>query len=160
MSTHIANFTSSYIAFYQKKGVQNRNTYAASVNADSDPVEALRYKTGRVATCTRVEIAFKHVDIIRPSQGPLSEAFRYKRPDVGGTEARSRRVPARTSPLTRPPGRSRIEVTSNHHQLTKKFQQFRKKHFSRHNVAGYACQVVFSPDGKWSGLCVRREVIQ
>jgi pre-mRNA-processing factor 17 len=29
------------------------------------------------------------------------------------------------------------------------FRQNRKKRFAGHSVAGYACQVGFSPDGKW-----------
>jgi len=32
---------------------------------------------------------------------------------------------------------------------TDNFRQNRKKRFSGHSVAGYACQVGFSPDGKW-----------
>jgi pre-mRNA-processing factor 17 len=29
------------------------------------------------------------------------------------------------------------------------FRQNRKKRFAGHSVAGYACQVAFSPDGRW-----------
>jgi pre-mRNA-processing factor 17 len=29
------------------------------------------------------------------------------------------------------------------------FRQNRKKRFAGHSVAGYACQIGFSPDGKW-----------
>lgn len=32
---------------------------------------------------------------------------------------------------------------------TDNFRQNRKKRFAGHSVAGYACQVGFSPDGKW-----------
>jgi pre-mRNA-processing factor 17 len=32
---------------------------------------------------------------------------------------------------------------------TDNFRQNRKKRFANHQVAGYACQVGFSPDGKW-----------
>lgn len=32
---------------------------------------------------------------------------------------------------------------------TDNFRQNRKKRFAGHTVAGYACQVGFSPDGKW-----------
>ncbi len=32
---------------------------------------------------------------------------------------------------------------------TDNFRQNRKKSFAGHSVAGYACQVGFSPDGKW-----------
>lgn len=32
---------------------------------------------------------------------------------------------------------------------TDNFRQARNKRFAGHSVAGYACQVGFSPDGKW-----------
>jgi len=32
---------------------------------------------------------------------------------------------------------------------TDNFRQNRKKRFAGHSVAGYACQIGFSPDGKW-----------
>jgi pre-mRNA-processing factor 17 len=36
-----------------------------------------------------------------------------------------------------------------HIYSTDNFRQNRKKTFAGHTVAGYACQVGFSPDGKW-----------
>ena len=32
------------------------------------------------------------------------------------------------------------------------FRQNRKKRFAGHSVAGYACQVGFSPDGRYAGV--------
>lgn len=32
------------------------------------------------------------------------------------------------------------------------FRQNRKKRFAGHSVAGYACQVGFSPDGRYAGI--------
>lgn len=55
--------------------------------------------------------------------------------------------------MTTPPAEKYFAAQSLDNQIlvysTDNFRQARNKRFAGHSVAGYACQVGFSPDGKW-----------